>query len=75
MAVHVKPDLVSRVLLWLMPGRLAKLSESPEGRHFSSRYAAKDYPRNETSKRLTQSQEVTDAARNVSTDIRTESIG
>ena len=66
----VKPDFVSRLFLFLMAKRLARLREKPDGRYFSPRYSAEHYPRSETAKRLTNSKEVIEVARNaVSSDI------
>jgi len=66
----VRPDFLSRVLLFIMAKRLAKLRDKADGRYFSPKYSAEHYPRSEMAKRLTNSKEVIELARNaVSSDI------
>jgi len=53
-----------------MAKRLAKLRDKADGRYFSPKYSAEHYPRSEMAKRLTNSKEVIELARNaVSSDI------
>ena len=46
------------------PKRLARLREEANGHYFSPKYSAEHYPRSETAKRLTNSKEVIEVARN-----------
>jgi len=66
----VKSDFLGRVYLFLVAKKLAKLREKPDGRYVSPKYSTEHYPRSETAKRLTNSKEVIEVARNaVSSDI------
>ncbi|MFC1765184.1 hypothetical protein ACFL6U_24320 [Planctomycetota bacterium] len=66
----VKSDFASRVYLFLVAKKLAKLREKPDGRYVSPKYSTEHYPRSETAKRLTHSKEVMEVARNaVNSDI------
>ena len=66
-----RPDFLNRVLrlqFFIFAKRLAKLKA--KGHYFSPKYSAEQYPRSETAKRLTDSKEVVEVARNaVSSDI------
>jgi len=66
-----RPNLLNRVLRFqsfILAKRLGKLKA--KGHYFSARYSAEHYPRSETAKRLTDSGELTDVARNtVDSDI------
>jgi hypothetical protein len=66
----VKPDFLTRVMRFLLAKRWAKLREKADGHYFSPKYSAEHYPRSETAKRLTNSKEVMEVARNtVNSDI------
>jgi len=66
-----RPDFwnrVSRFMTFIFAKRLARLKA--KGHYFSPRYSAEHYPRSETAKRLTNSKEVIEVARNtVNSDI------
>ncbi len=60
-----RPDFSNRAFrfqIFLFARRLARLRE--KGHYFSPKYSAEHYPRSETAKRLTDSKEVTEVARN-----------
>lgn len=66
----VKPDFLTRVFIFILAKRWAKLREKADGHYFSPKYSAEHYPRSETAKRLTNSKEVIEVARNtVNSDI------
>lgn len=71
-----RPDFLNRMLrlqFFIFAKRLAKLKA--KGHYFSPKYSAEHYPRSETAKRLTNSKEVIEVARNaVSSDICSSSI-
>jgi hypothetical protein len=61
---------VSRFINFIWAKRLAKLRDKADGHYFSPKYSAEQYPRSETAKRLTNSKEVIEVARNtISSDI------
>lgn len=66
-----RPDFLNRVARFtnfILARRLTKLGE--KGHYFSPKYSAEHYPRSETARRLTNSKEVTEVARNtVNSDI------
>lgn len=66
-----RPDFLnrlSRFQIFIFAKRLAKLKA--RGHYFSAKYSAEHYPRSETAKRLTNSKELIEVARNaVSSDI------
>ncbi|UCG57490.1 MAG: hypothetical protein JSU70_21820 [Phycisphaerales bacterium] len=68
-----RPDFwnrVSRFQHFIFAKRLAKLRERADGHYFSRKYSAEHYPRSETAKRLTNSKEVIEVARDaLSSDI------
>jgi len=68
-----RPDFMNRVfrfMNFILAKRLAKLREKADGHYFSPKYSAEHYPRSETAKRLTNSKEVREVARNtVNSDI------
>jgi hypothetical protein len=60
----LKPDFLTRVFRFILAKRLAKVRDRADGHYFSPRYSAEHYPRSETAKRLTHSEEVIEVARN-----------
>jgi hypothetical protein len=68
-----RPDFSNRLFrfqIFIFAKRLTKLREKANGHYFSPKYSAEHYPRSETAKRLTNSKEVIEVARNtINSDI------